>query len=224
MENKRRYPRFTVEGLVGKVTSVAQVDVLNLSLSGVAIRAEQRLNIGREYTLRLELGDRVIQVRGTVVWSTLSGLRHDTQGDARPTYSAGLRFTDVLNEKLLGIMKFIDSHKVMEENRLGGLRFQIDAAGTLLDNPESYQVRLISMSGMLIDAGRELEIGSEHPMELLPPGQEPISFTGRVAPYVKAVTGQAGHWEIGIEFIHMDEAHETRLHTFIQGLGAPGPA
>jgi hypothetical protein len=221
MQNKRRHPRFTVEGLVGKVTSVAQIDVVNLSLSGVAIKAEQRLNIGREYTLRLELGDRTLQVHGTVVWSTLSGLRPSESGESRPQYSAGLRFTDVLNDKLLGIMQFIDAHKIMEENRLGGLRFQIDAAGTLLDNPEAYRVRLISMSGMLIDTARQLEVGSEHPMELLPDGQEPIAFTGRVAPYVKAAP-ESGHWEIGIEFIGIDEDHEARLHAFIQSLSAGG--
>jgi hypothetical protein len=223
MQNKRRHPRFTVEGLVGKVTSVAQVEVVNLSLSGVAIKAEQRLNIGREYTLRLEMGERTVQVKGTVVWSTLSGLRPNAAGEARPLYSAGLRFVDVLNDKVLGIMQFIDSHKVEEENRLGGLRFQIDAAGTLLDNPESYQVRLISMSGMLIDAGRELAVGSEHPMELQPQGRDPIGFTGRVAPYVKPTAGTPGRWEIGIEFVDMPEEHEARLRAFIQALSSTSP-
>jgi Tfp pilus assembly protein PilZ len=222
MQNKRRHPRFTVEGLVGKVTSVAQVDVVNLSLSGVAIRAEQRLNIGREYTLRLELDESAMQVRGTVVWSTLSGLRPDPVGERRPQYSAGLRFNDVLNEKVLGIMKFIDAHKIMHENRLGGLRFQIDTAGALLDSPETYRVRLISMSGMLIETSRELAVGTDHPMELLPDGRDPIAFTGRVAPYVKAA-GTPGRWEIGVEFVDMTAEHETILQGFILTLAGGQP-
>jgi hypothetical protein len=216
--NKRRHPRFVVEGLVGRVTTVAEVTILNLSLSGAAVRTAQRLNIGREYTLRLELGSANVQVRCAVVWSVLTGLKPDPSGESRPQYSAGLRFTDVLNERLLGIMQFIDQHQVYEEKRLGGLRFQIDGTGRGLLGQPDYRVKLISLSGMLIEAAGELVVGSEHAMELAPEGESPLHFTGRVAPYTRVVQEEPRRVEIGVEFVRFQGDGEDRLRAFVRSL------
>lgn len=217
--NKRRHPRFVVEGVHGRMVFASQVEILNLSLGGVAIRADRRLNIGGEYTLKLELGGEGIEIKGQVVWSVVSGVRKAAESETVPEYSAGLRFKDVFTERLLKLMAFIDRNKVFEEHRVGGLRFRIDAPGkALLDSPEEYRVRLISRSGMLIETQRALEPGKVYPMEIAPPGAETIRFDGRVASAVEIETDAPPHFEFGIEFLALAPADDARLQDFIESL------
>ena len=61
---QRRAPRFVVEGIQGTMTSASQVEILNMSISGAAIRLDRNLRVGGEYSLRLELNDTVLAVKG----------------------------------------------------------------------------------------------------------------------------------------------------------------
>lgn len=217
--NKRHHPRFIVEGVQGRMVFASQVEVLNLSLGGVAIKADRRLNIGGEYTLKLELVGESVDIRGVVVWSVVSGMHKDGDSDTVPEYSAGLRFKDIFTERLLRLMAFIDRHKVFEEHRVGGLRFRIDAPGkALLDSPEEYRVRLISRSGMLIETQHALELDRVYPMEISPPGTEAIHFEGRVASAVEVGTESPALCEYGIEFVALPSDDDARLQAFIEAL------
>ena len=216
--NKRRYPRFVVEGVQGKMVFASQVEILNLSLGGVAIKADRRLNIGGEYTLKLELAGEAIDIKGLVVWSVMSGLRKSGE-DGVPEYSAGLRFKDIFTERLLRLMAFIDHHKVFEEHRVGGMRFRIDAPGkALLDSPENYRVKLISRSGMLIETQHVLELDHVYPMEISPPDAEVIRFDGRVASIMRVENEGPGQYELGIEFVALATGDDVRLQAFIESL------
>jgi len=82
--NKRRHPRLVVEGVHGKMVFASQVEILNLSLGGVALTADRRLNIGGEYTLKLALAGETLDIKGIVVWSALSGLRKSGEGEGVP--------------------------------------------------------------------------------------------------------------------------------------------
>jgi len=195
---------------------VSEVEVVNLSLGGVAIRTDRRLNIGGEYVLRLEVGDQFVEVKASVVWSVLSEIRKKGEADAAPEYSAGLRFQDVFTENLRGLMNFIDEHKIFEEHRLGGMRFQIDAPGkALLDSPEGYKVRLISLSGMLIETERALEVDAVYPMEIAPAEKPAIRFSGRVASCLEVLDATPKHFDIGVAFVSMSPEDEARLGDFI---------
>lgn len=217
--NKRHHPRFIVEGVQGRMIFASQVEVLNLSLGGVAIKADRRLNIGGEYTLKLELAGESVDIKGVVVWSVMSGMHKDSDSDTVPEYSAGLRFKDIFTERLLRLMAFIDRHKVFEEHRVGGLRFRIDAPGkALLDSPEEYRVRLISRSGMLIETQHTLELDRVYPMEISPPGAEAIHFEGRVASAVEVGPASPALYEFGIEFLALTADDDGRLQAFIESL------
>jgi hypothetical protein len=223
-DKRRRHPRFTVEDVRGELVLTSSVEVLNLSLGGVAIRAERRLNIGAEYTLKLEMGDRTIAMQGVVVWSVLSGMRK-VGGEDVPWYSAGLKFAGVLTDKLQGLIEFIDENKLVEEHRLAGLRFQVEAPGkALLDTLESYRVRLISLSGMLIEADRALEVERTYPMSFRPSRSEPVSFSGRVASCMEANGDGPRRYRIGIAFQEMAGPDRRRLEAFVHSLTHASPA
>jgi hypothetical protein len=215
-----------VEDVRGHLVLAARVEVLNLSLGGVAIRADRRLNIGSEYTLKLEMGDRFIAMQGVVVWSVLSGMRK-VRGEDRPEYSAGLKFTGVIDERVQGLIDFIDENRIVEEHRLAGLRFQVEAPGkALLDSLESYRVRLISRSGMLIESDRRLDVERVYAMYFQPPAGGRVAFAGRVASCLEDGEGRGPRrYRIGVAFVDMAGSDRERLEAFVTSLsrGAPAP-
>ncbi len=196
----------------------SQVEVLNLSLGGVAIRADRRLNIGNEYTLKLDMDGGHLNLTGVVVWSVLSGLRK-AGGESVAEYSAGLKFTDVLTGKLEGLLDFIEAHKVSEEHRLSGIRFSISAPGkALLGNAEVLRVRLLSRSGMLVETGYALDLEGVYDMEIQPLGFAAIRFQGRVASVFEVLDEDSPRYEMGIEFKEMAPGDESRLEAFVRTL------
>ena len=215
---KRRHPRFTVEDVQGQVVLASKVEILNLSLGGVAIRADRRLNIGSEYTLKLEMGDRFVAMPGVVVWSVLSGLRNAKGGDS-PEYSAGLRFTAAVDDKIQGLIEFIDENRIVEEHRLAGLRFQVEAPGkAVLDSLETCRVRLISLSGMLLEAERALDVERNYAMSFLTPRGDRVALAGRVASCLEDAGGAPRRFRIGVAFVDMAPDDRGRLEAFVRSL------
>jgi hypothetical protein len=222
-DKARRHPRFTVEDVRGHLVLASKVEILNLSLGGVALRADRRLNIGATYTLKLEMGDRFIAMQGVVVWSVLSGMAK-TKGEDVPQYSAGLKFAGVLTDKLQGLIDFIDDNRIVEEHRLAGLRFDVEAPGqAVLDGLESYRVRLISLSGMLIEADRALDVERVYAMHFQPPSGERVAFAGRIASCAEEGAGGPRRYRIGVAFVDMAGADRLRLETFVTSLTEPPP-
>jgi PilZ domain-containing protein len=216
---QRRAPRFVVEGIHGTMTSASQVEILNMSISGAAIRLDRNLRVGGEYSLRLELNDTVLAVKGLVVWSVLSEIQKGREDETKPFYSAGMKFKDILSQRLMELLEFIDRHKIVQENRLGGLRFHIDAPGkALLDVPQSYRVRIISLSGLLMDTDVPLELHQSYPMEMAIEGGDVIRFRGRVAYCSDPSEGSPKRYEIGVAFAEMTAADRARLGKFIETL------
>ena len=216
----RLHARFTVEGVHGKMTLASHVDILNMSLSGVAIKVDRPLRVGGEYALNLQLQNRLIGVHAQVVWCVLGEIRKGAGGEAMPVYSAGMKFTDVLSPKLMELISFIDRHKIVEEHRLGGLRVHIDAPGkALLDVPHPYRVKVISLSGMLIEMEDGLELDRTCPMEFsLKEGGDPIRFSGRIVYCVETVDQETRRHEIGVAFEDMDLEQKKRLAEYIDTL------
>jgi PilZ domain len=221
MDN-RRQPRFTVEGVHGKLTFASEVEILNMSLSGVALRLDRRLNIGSEYALKLEVEDTTVSVQGTIVWAALDEVRKRPGGDEDAVYSAGMRFTDIVTPRLAHLLEFIDRNKLIPDKRLGGVRFSINASGkALLDVPQPYVVKVISLRGMLIEADHSLEKESRCPMEITLENGEPLVFDGRVAFREQVAEGEGPVlWHLGIEFVEMSIEDRIRLDAFIQSLSA----
>jgi hypothetical protein len=217
--DQRRQPRFVVEGLHGEMTFSSEVEILNMSLSGVALKLDRRLNIGTEYTLKLEVEDKTVAVTGIIVWAALDEMKKGRLGDDVPVYSAGMKFTDVVTARLAELLEFIDRNKLIPDKRLGGVRFAIDAAGkALLDVPQPYKVKVISLRGMLIQADRRLEAEERCPMEMVLDGGEPIDFIGRIAFCAQVVEEGRAVWHMGIEFLEMRTTDRERLDAFIKVL------
>jgi Tfp pilus assembly protein PilZ len=215
---KRKHTRYAVEkkAINGRMIFAAEVEVQNISISGVSIRTDRRLNIGNSYVLRLQDRDKVIRVKGAVVWSSLTASRKNPNGDLVPVYTAGIKFMDVLNERVTEIINFIEGHKRGDDHRLSGLRFDISGQGkAVLNVPTVYKVKKLSLGGMLIESTNELKTGHKLGMAITLPGSETVKFTGRVASCRPLSDGGPDRHEIGIEFIGMSEADRETLKEFI---------
>lgn len=225
MENRRRYKRFSVDvmKISGRMLRSTEVTLLDITLSEATLKADMRLDIGSEYSLKLKDNSEVISLRGTVLWSTLYECKEGPDGDIIPQYKASLKLSDVSDDIISKLASFIEAQKEEAEHRLSVLKVDFgEAERVLLDFPEDYRVKKISLGGMLIGTVKEVEIGKRLPMEIsLPGGGSPISFQARVASCLLIPEKDTERYDIGIEFINMVEKDRERLIEFIRSLESP---
>jgi Tfp pilus assembly protein PilZ len=221
MHGKRRYNRFKLNDreVNGKMLLATEVKVIDISISGVSLKVNRRLNIGSNYTLKLE-GRKTLSLEGTVIWCSLIETRKGSQGDIVPIYSAGMQFKDMSNKRITELQYFIDSHKIEAAYGIGvarlNIRFHIKGPkNAVLIYPDDYKVDTISLGGMLIECLRNFEIGSRIPMEMFIHNNNPFKFVGRVAS--SRVIDKEGQkqYNIGIEFLDLSEKDRRILASFI---------
>jgi len=222
LKDKRRYKRFTlnIQEINGKMLFATQVKVIDISVGGIAIKANRRLNIGSEYSLKLE-GKKSISLRGSVVWSSLGEGRGIAYGEVVPIYSAGLKFTNMSAEKIRELLSFIECYKKEEVHVIGGTRLNVrfrlkDPEKVILNFPASYKVKKIGLGGMLVECLVGLEIESRIPMELSINTDNPVEFVGRVASCQVLDKDDQRRYGIGIEFIDLTEKEKAVLLSFIE--------
>ena len=219
MKERRRWPRFTVENIHGRLIAESEIEILNMSISGAAIKVERRLTMGGQYNLKLDRDGSLMTVKTEIVWSVLTEFRKNDDGDEVPVYSAGLKFTDVLTPRISELLSFIDDHKIIDEKRLGGLRMHIDAPGkAALDYPEGYKVLVLSRSGMLIETDHGVTVDGVCPMEVTLPDGSMLHFSGRVVTLKEREDELRPRREIGIEFVNMPDPDKTRLTKYLDSL------
>ena len=217
---KRRQPRFVVEGLTGNAMLSSPVEVLNMSLSGCALRIERRLTLGSQYVLKLELEDKSLEAGGLIVWCTLDQIKKGDGGDMT-FYAAGMKFVDVLSERVQELRSFIRANSLLPEKRVGGVRFQVSAPGkVVMEAAQPYAVRVISLSGMLIETEQALAPEERHPMEISLGNGSPVRFSGRVAYCAPLRVDDRRLYRVGIEFADMTPREGARLNAYVRLLSA----
>ena len=126
MHNKRKHRRFTLNDLEvsGNMIAANEMKVVDISISGISLHVDRRLNIGTEYSFNLK-GKTVVFLRGTVVWCSLIETRKISEGEMMPIYSAGLKFKNMTAEKTTELLNFIEDFKIEEVPVKGGARINI---------------------------------------------------------------------------------------------------
>ncbi len=217
-EERRLHRRYVVEGIEGSLMFATDVDILNISINGVALRAKRRFEIGREYTLKLEYMERSVSMNGVVVWSVLSELGKGSHDEKVPVYKAGMKFTNVISEKMADLLDFIDKSKLAPDNRLT-IRFDIKAPDRArLNGVHNYRVKKMSNGGMLIVTDMPFKVEERFPMEIFLHGNKVIRVLGRVASCLGVTDDIPNHYDIGIEFLEISESDKSRFSEFIESL------
>ncbi len=233
MRENRRYKRFSVDILAinGKMMFANEVEIQDISIGGIAIRVDRRLNMGSEYTLKIGNGIKTIALKGSVVWSRISGTKKGKKDEVIPIYTAGMKFVAMSADKVQELTDFLEGQANFSREELhkpSGLRCSMRFLVTsplkkaVLNVRESYAVIKISLGGMLISSESPLDIEERVPMELLLPGDKQMKFVGRIASCLSARETAESRYDIGIEFVEMSEKDRIELQEFVHGLDKAG--
>jgi len=98
----RQYKRFKVpkEGLVGMLDDDQLVDIIDLSVGGIAMKAGSRLAVGRECFMRLHDRKNRLEVRGTIVRSQIVENRQPVIGQGGPVYASAMRLQEGSEDRI----------------------------------------------------------------------------------------------------------------------------
>jgi hypothetical protein len=220
---KRKHPRYVVEGLgiYARTIFNTEVEMLDISVSGGSVRVTKRFVIGNEYIFKFERGVATVSVKGSVVWEKLSGTRKIGEGEAVPVYTVGIKFMNGLDCGEMETIRNILVDKA-KERKLGGMKVQVFPPGkAVLSYFETCRVRDVSLGGMRIETEQEPSVNMIFPLELiLAEGEEPISCKGPIAFYQESPEGKRQGYTAGVEFMDMSDADKSRLGRFIEILPA----
>lgn len=225
MQNRRKHKRYSLDLLAvnGKMSLTSKVEVIDISLGGVALKADRRLNIGKEYVIKLQEKSRTLEVKGIVVRSELSGMEDRGHGERASIYTAGLVFKDGFGDKIAAFLRPLEhtvkkEQPAVDERRLT-VRFHITTPGEeVLSYPLQFKVRSISLGGMLIQTQQSVEINRTVPMDLALNADNPISFIGRAVSCMMTENAGQTFYNIGMEFTDLKDKDTTQLKTFIDYL------
>ncbi|HEB75759.1 MAG TPA: PilZ domain-containing protein [Nitrospirae bacterium] len=215
---RRKNKRYDVEGIEGCLTFVLNVRILNMSLDGMAVESNHMISVNKEYTIKVNHKDELLDLRGRVIWSKLYRTVVSDEGDVVPIYRAGIRFEGVLSEKTLSLLEFIEKSRILTlEKRILG-RFNLKSGDAHMQCPHNFTVKKISLSGMLIESDAPLAADSEFVMTLTrsDDGKE-LSIRGRVASLLEPELADEPY-RIGIEFVSPTDDDRKVLKAYIDSL------
>jgi c-di-GMP-binding flagellar brake protein YcgR len=218
-KEKRRHKRYIVDGVRGNVLYPSDMEILNISLDGAAIETTKRLDLNREYTLKIKYEDTILDLRGRVVWAMLTSKEKRGSKEIIPVYRAGVRFTDIVYEKANILLNFIKENKVRTlERRLAGARFKIaNPENVKIDYPYKYEVKKISLSGMLAEFENQLDLNVQYNIELVL-NENVLNILGRVVNYTEIKSESGIKYDVGIEFMKMSDDDRKLLKHFLNTL------
>lgn len=228
MPERRRHERFVVDILeiTGKMTFARNVKIHDISIGGVAVTVDKRVNLGSEYTLKIQGKGKVLSLRGAVVWSLLSESLMDAHGNVVPVYKAGLKFIGLSEEQVSEIESFMEDHKrelnkELDVSKIGGTRLHVrfkieDPEKAVLNFYENYKVKKIGLGGMLIESRQALDTDDTFPMEITLNNDKSMKLVGRIASCLQKEYEKEAHYDIGVEFFDISERNKRTLHEFIR--------
>ena len=92
-DERRRHKRLIVKRVRRNVLHSSNSKVINISACGVAIETTKRLEINREYSLKINYKGNPLRLKCRVVW-VLTQAEKKESGDVIPIYKAGMEFNE----------------------------------------------------------------------------------------------------------------------------------
>ena len=89
-----------------------EVKVIDISVGGILLKTDRKLDLRKQYILKLVSKDRVINVLGAVKWSSLSEYKkYSSDRELIPIYTSGMQFTHVSNNSIEELAQFIEENR-----------------------------------------------------------------------------------------------------------------
>jgi Tfp pilus assembly protein PilZ len=223
MRDMRKHKRFKLDliDMSSKMSLIGKVEIIDISLGGVALKADRKLNIGKECLLMLGYEDRHINVKGIVVRSELSGIEERAAGEKATIYSAGILFKDESADKVKVFLDSIENNKKTQVPEqpdwfYNDIRFSITTPSEkVLNLPMHFGIKDISQSGVIIQTDHQLKIDTMVLIELSINACEPASFMGKVVSCRMTQDKTHSNYDIGMELSELTDRDRSLLVSFI---------
>ena len=194
---RRRHRRFAIADIPGSLAFTTQVEIVNLSLAGVAVDTAVPLPRGKKFAVRIGKPEEQLDFQGLVCWSRLA--ESSLLSPRRPTtYRSGLAFADVLTEPAQNLLRFMERNiEVAVDHQLFG-RLQIEGeTSASLETDFPFEVQTLSAGGFSARISQPLSTDEVFEVELNL-GGSPFITEARVVG-VEASATQA-EFNMGVEF------------------------
>jgi len=237
----RRHRRYEVENVDGSFLFNLGVNIVNLSLAGMAVETHHQLKVGKYYPFKIDRDTEKLEIRGTVAWCVLRRTERNDRGDVVPIYNAGVHFEEQAPERIEGLERFIEQNGILNVVHPVSGRFRLGhQARVELDELVPFRVRKISLAGMLAETRLEATPESVLPTEITlanglfaadgrvaylspshaGPSHAGPSHTGPSYTSPSLTKAPNGTFHLGIEFQSVSDASKTRLEQYIAFLVA----
>lgn len=221
-ENKRRHARFTVEGAAVNAKTIfnTEVEINDISIGGASVSCTRRLTIGCEYLFKFEHRNRVIPVKGVVVWAKLTGGRRVSDEESVPVYTFGVEFTNAA-ERQEELEEFVSAESgQVRVRRLSKVRIKINAPEkAIITSTENCAVTEMGVGGIRLEMEEAPPAGTLLTLELaLSDAEKSIDCGGKIA-FSNAIPGTSpDRYSVGIEFTYVSDEDRHRLEKFVASL------
>jgi hypothetical protein len=223
MPDMRKHKRFNLDliDLSSKVSLVSQVEIVDISVGGVALKVDRKLNIGKECLVMLEYKGSHFNPKGIVVRSELSGIEEKADGESITIYSVGLFFKDESAGKVKDFLALIENNKETQvpaqaDSFCRDVRFCIiTSSEKVLNLPTQFGVKDISQKGIVIQTGHQLKIDSVVLLELSIGNCDPVNLVGKVVSCRMPQNKLPSSFDIRVEFSKLTDRSRSSLIRFI---------
>ncbi len=210
--SKRRGRRWEVAGVHGAFVEAVPVEVVGLSLGGMAVETSQPLRTGGEYWLELETGERRLWLTGTAVWSRPL----PAPGEQMGRHRSGINFEAISGGTVGDLSQFIRDHAGVDLtpsllDRLG----PEPGRPARLESHRRFEVKTLGAWGMLVESELRPRIEERLDLELRLDGFRWRS-QGRIASLPG--NGHAGRpvlHRLGVEFDGLTPERRSALEEFL---------
>jgi hypothetical protein len=231
MSEKRAHKRYEVDflGITTSAIHAGNIEIIDISLNGIALLAPQRLNIGKQYSIKIQSKGKALSIKGIVIWSHISSIRKAFDGDIIPVYKAGLEFIDGVKYSRDDLAGFIETHrkKVDQEDeseyspgkdlrRYHRARVNTPVKAFITDKTQCHPVKNLGYGGLCMECQRPMKINSAMPMMLNLSEDSFIVFKGRITSCLLNKKASAKVYTIGIEFSELSVKDRKVLTVYIR--------
>ena len=225
MSDKRKHKRYRLDLLEvdGKIILAQKVEVIDISLGGISLKTDRRLNIGKEYVIKLVSKDMRLEVRGVIVRCELSGIEQRGE-ESVSIYSAAMMFRDVPAERIAEFIKPIEKGKrparlISADRRLHVRFYMTTATEQTISFPAHFSVKVIGEGGMCIRTKQPFAAGARAPMGLfLQETNTIIDFIGRIVSCDRVDGAGDETYEVGVAFENVRDDDRALLTEFVEYL------
>ncbi len=213
---RRRHPRFDVDRLPGILSLAVGTEVVNISVSGLGVRSEAPLRIGRRLSFQLGRGEQSLDLSGTVQWCRLCRRQRPEDGQWVAVYEAGIAFDTVLTQQQREILRLMGKTTMVTPERRFHGRYGVGDGHTMTMEAENeLRVRRISRSGMLVETDAALDPESMVDVDVSL-GEVPFHCVARVVTVEEKTAGGARVVAMGMEFVETSPDNLAVLERFLQ--------